>query len=501
MGDRRRQPVHFLICTEIWLGLLFSVSPAGVAFEPLEHLPISQPERPAADGDLQRLRIGDRLWLEGNEDTAREYYRTAKPTFADQDFQQNPTASTDVTSLSPAGSVYWRNAQAGMAQGLTGKTLVSLELLVAESPQFIPGRIAQIQYLQQTEATDAAMVALENALSDYGSSEALMTFAVEFYAETEQWLAASLAARQFALLNPEHSQQAEFTALADQYWERYQSHLRAELRGNTFANLITGAIGFALTGSLLGPITALESSALLLQGETAVGDRISQNIQEIAPMVEDERVLTYVKSVGDRLTPFIGQDRFNYEYHVIMDDNLNAFALPGGKIFIYSGALLQTRSEAELAGLLAHEISHAALSHGFQLVTQGNLTANIVGNLPFGRIATNLIVMNYSRDMERQADALGTKILAASPYAADGLYNLTLTLQNTDGDRPSPPTWLSTHPGADERLDNIKTQIIQHNYDPYKFEGINQHQDIQHIIRELMTAETQDNEATESEVD
>jgi hypothetical protein len=444
-----------------------------VALEPLDHLPIAQPERPVVDVDVQRLRIGDRLWEGGDQETAREYYQTAKPTFTDQAMRQTLEASSDAASLSPAGAVYWRNAQAGMEQGLTGKTAVSLDLLVTEAPYFIPGRIAQVQQLQAVEDIEGATDALGNALSGYGNSVELMTFAIEFYAETEQWLEASLAARQFALLNPEHPQQAEFTALADQYWERYQSYLRAELRGNAFANILTGAIGFAVTGSLLGPITALESSALLLQGEEAV---------------------------GDRLTPFIGQDRFNYEYHVILDDALNAFALPGGKVFIYTGALLETRSESELAGLLSHEISHAALSHGFQLVTQGNLTANIVGNLPFGRIATNLIVMNYSRDMERQADALGTRILAASPYAADGLYNLTMTLKNSDGDRPSPPPWLSTHPGIDERLENIKTQIIQQNYDPYKFEGISKHQEIQAIIRELMAAEAEkDQEAGEQE--
>lgn len=458
-------------------------------YEPLGHQPIPQAAQPLIDENLERLKIGDRLWEEGKRDEARQYYQQAKPPFAAQTDAVILDPISDPAALSPAATVYWRNAQTGLAQNLTNKALISLDLLAKEAPNFIPGRIAQIQQLQQSGEIEQASVAMENSISNYGNSEELMDFSLGFYEATEQWLEASLAARQFALLNPDHPRQAEFLAVADQHWERYQGELRAELRGNAIANLITGAVGFALTGSLLGPLTALESSALLLQGEEAVGDRISRRIQEVAPMVADETVLAYVKEIGDQLTPFLGQDRFNYEYYVILDDELNAFALPGGKLFIHAGAILESRSEAELAGIISHEIAHAALSHGFQLVTQGNLTANITSTLPFGRIAGSLLNLNYSRGMERQADALGTRILAASPYAADGLYNLTVTLKA--GDRPdAPPAWLSSHPGLDERLENIETQIVEYNYDRYTFEGVSRHQEIQKIVQQLMDAET-----------
>ncbi|AFY40526.1 peptidase M48 Ste24p [[Leptolyngbya] sp. PCC 7376] len=468
------------------------------AFEPLGHQSELQPERPAADLAKQQLRIGDRLWDEGEKIPAREYYQIAKPAFDNQITDAILEPTSDAETLSPAGRVYWRNTQEGLEQDLTNKTLISLNLLTEESPHFIPGRITQIEQLLLEEEVEAATESLGNALSGYGSSMELMTYAIEFYEQTEQWFAASLAARRFALLHPENEQHETFMTLADEYWEEYQSDLRAEIRGNTFANFITGAIGFALTGSLLGPITALESSVLILEGEEAVGSRISERIQEVAPMVEDETVLAYVREMGDRLTTYVGQDRFNYEFYVVLNEELNAFALPGGKIFIYAGAILEARSESELAGLISHEIAHAALSHGFQLVTEGNLTANITSTLPFGRIAGSLIVMNHSRDMERQADALGTQILASSPYAADGLYNLTVTLNN-DPDRVAQPTWLSTHPGIDERVDNIQTQIVSQNYDRYTFEGINRHEEIQDIVRQLMAEEKEREAAEEAE--
>ncbi|MGB2925056.1 MAG: M48 family metallopeptidase [Limnothrix sp.] len=469
----------------LWLSLGFS--PIIRANEPLEHQSVLQPERPAADADLQRLKIGDRLLEAGDIMGAKDYYQQAKPPFTEAIAQELLAPITDPAELSPAGAVYWRNAQSGLEQDLAAKSLISLNLLTAEAPNFIPGRIAQLEQLQATEEIESATESLAIALANYGQSAELMTYAIEFYTETEQWLEASLAARQFALLNPDHPQQAEFVTVADETWEQYQSKLRARLRGNTIANLLTGTLGFVLTGSLIGPITALESTALLLQGEEAVGDRISRNIQDVAPMVEDEAVLDYIQTIGDRLTEFVGQDRFNYEYYVILDEDLNAFALPGGKIFINSGAILESRSESELAGLLGHEIAHAALSHGFQLVTQGNLTANIASNVPLGRIAGSLVVSKHSRNMERQADALGTRILAASPYAADGLYNLTVTLkENNPG---NPPVWFSSHPGLDERIENIETQIVQRNYNRYTFEGVSRHQEIQAIVRELMAAE------------
>ncbi|NEO51359.1 MAG: M48 family metalloprotease, partial [Moorea sp. SIO4A3] len=185
------------------------------------------------------------------------------------------------------------------------------------------------------------------------------------------------------------------------------------------------------------------------------------------------------------LTKVTGRDEFNYEFYVVMDDQLNAFALPGGKIFINAGAILKTKSEAELAGLLAHELSHAVLSHGFQLVTQGNLTANIAQFIPYGGTAANLIVLNYSRNMERQADDLGTKILAASGYAADGLRNLMITLHDQGGPKPLFP-WLSTHPETKERINNLEATIDNNGYNRYTYEGVEKHLEIQKRVAQLL---------------
>ena len=182
-----------------------------------------------------------------------------------------------------------------------------------------------------------------------------------------------------------------------------------------------------------------------------------------------------------------------------MDDNLNAFALPGGKIFVNIGAIMETESEAELAGLLAHEIAHAVLSHGFQLVTEGNLTANLFGNIPYvGGIATNLIVLNYSRTMEEEADIFGTRMLAASGYAADGVRNLMAILASDE--RPSPPAWLSTHPDTNERVNYLETFIIENGFNRYAYEGITRHQYIQEKVNQRWEEYLESDEYKEREL-
>lgn len=449
---------------------------------------LSSDPAPNQDDLTRRFIEADTLYRNGDTQEAIAIYRELKPPFASE-AQALPTIAPpiyEVAELSPAGSVYWRIAQEGMAQQLTSKTLVSLGMLVEKEPQFIPGHIAYGQQLQGDNQPEAALAHLSRIVGLYDQEPELLKYAIAVHGEQKQWLEGSLLARQFTVISPDHPQVEEFQALADDYLNRYQSHLRSQIQGNAFANILTGVVGYALGGGALGPLSAIDSLRLLIQGEESVGANIAGQVARAAPLVDDPEVLAYVNRIADRLVPLAGRD-LNYDFQVILDDDLNAFALPGGKIFINAGAILDSHSEAELAGLLAHEISHAVLSHGFQLVTQGNLTANLLQYVPFGGTAGGLIVMDYSRDMERQADIVGTRILAASGYAADGLRNLTVTIEGIQGgDRP--PEWLSTHPHPGNRVAYLEQLILQNNYNRYGYEGLEEHQRIQNRLREIIDA-------------
>ncbi|MDR9403355.1 MAG: M48 family metallopeptidase [Halothece sp. Uz-M2-17] len=449
---------------------------------------------------LATLMEADQHYQAGKKEEAIALYQKAKPDFSSQTSNSTRKPYTDLADLPPDGKVYWGYGEAEFNPKLQSKTLAPLELLVEKHPSFIPGHLRYAEALVYFDQTEAAIEHLESAVSRYPRELTLVEAILPLYEENEQWLNASLTARQFALLNTEHSQAEYYSTLADQHLETYERKLRISLRENAFASIVTGALGFALTGSLAGPLSAIETTALLLQGESVVGNRISNRLEDNLPLLEDEEVQAYVTNIGQTVTQYAGRDSFDYEFHIIMDENLNAFALPGGKVFINAGAILKTKSEAELAGLIAHEISHAVLSHGFQLVTEGNVLANVSQFIPYGGTAANLIVLNYSRVMERQADALGTRLLASSKYAADGVYNLMVTLEEENQARSRPPVWLSTHPNTEERVKNLEAEILENGYDRYRYEGISRHLQMQEKTARLL-AEYQAQEGDEDSED
>lgn len=481
-------------------------TPVEVETPPLE----SPPEAPTEEGEIdpvspeeesdetaesepderfQAFLEADRLYREGQFSEAQQLYRQYKQPFSQEAIallENRPEPIVELEELSPSGRVYWRESQTGLEQKLATRTLVPLQLLVEQHPEFIPGHLKLAEVLVSYDRHQDALEVLEQANQLYPNQVDLLKAKIAAQAKAEKWLDASLAARQFALLNPEHPDSEEFSQIADSHLKEFQSSLRGKLRGNAIANALTGIVGYALTGNIFGPLSAVETTVLLLRGESAVGDSITNQLQRELTLVEDEEVLAYVKEIGDKLIQNTGRN-FDYEFHIILDDELNAFALPGGKIFIHAGAILKTNSEAELAGLLAHELAHAALSHGFQLATSGGLIGNIAQYLPYGGIASNLLVFSYSRDMERQADELGTRILATSGYAADGMHNLMLALERED--KSSPPAWLSTHPDTSERVRNLEKQIIRSGFNRYAYEGVERHAEIQERLKPLVEEE------------
>ncbi|VEP15347.1 Peptidase family M48 [Hyella patelloides LEGE 07179] len=438
----------------------------------------------------QKFAEADSLYLAGEKVAAAKIYQELKEPWDREHILNNQSKPIyKPEELSPGGKVYWRTYQQGKKQQLESKIFTPLELLVKKDPEFIPGHIAYTEELMAIEKEAKAYGVMERAIGLYPNEVQLLRAKIDTDVQGERWLEASISARQFALFNPDIPEAEEFTLLADRYLEKYQDEIEEELTWNAIGNAITGAAGFALTGNLFGPISAIDTTIMLLQGESNLGDRFAKRARKQLPMVEDEEVLNYVQKIGNKIASVAGRDDFEYEFFVIMDDSLNAFALPGGKVFVNAGAIMKTDSEAELAGLLAHEVAHSVLSHGFQLVTRGNLTSNVTQYIPYvGSTAGSLIVMNYSRDMERQADVFGTRILVAADYAADGVRNLMAKLGESNAENEEyqePPAWLSTHPNTDKRVSYIEELVISNNLNRYAYEGVIEHQKIKQKTQQL----------------
>jgi predicted Zn-dependent protease len=446
--------------------------------------PVPSPEELARQ---KKLIEADKLYLEGKIAEAEKLYREVKEPFANTtEKKELKEAILDPEQLSPAGRVYWREAQAGIANKLQSRILIPLQLLTQQIPEFIPGHITYAQYLRQYGRKKEALQVLEQAATVYPNQPDLVKARVEELAFAEKWMEASIAARQFAMLNSTSPQAAEFTKLAEVNLERFKGNMRDEVRGNTIANIITGAIGYAVTGSLLGPFTALDSTIMLLRGEGAIGESVAIEAKKQLEVVEDETITGYINEIGQKLVKIAGREEFKYDFFVIPFEDLNAFALPGGKIFLNAGAIAKTNSEAEIAGLIGHELSHVVLSHGFQIVSQGNLVGNLTQYLPFGGTIGQLFSLSYSRDMERQADILGTRLLTAGGYAADGLRNLMKTLEKEQKQKFAPPSWLASHPGGSERVSYLENLISESRYNRYAYEGVARHNEIKAKVKQLL---------------
>ncbi|MDX2099005.1 MAG: M48 family metalloprotease [Leptolyngbyaceae cyanobacterium bins.59] len=507
--NRRLLPAGLAALT---CGLILVLQPAQILSQTTPPPPVISPEAKPTPGtetptpvpDLktpglspeeakrqQKLMEADRLYLSGQIAAATALYREAKPAFRNSEVPpaKIPEPFSDPALLPPAGKVYWREAEAGRAAKLETRTLVPLRLLVQQYPQFIPGVVQLAQVLKEYKQNNEALTVLERAASLYPNQADLIRARVTALGEAEKWMEASIAARQFAVLYPSDPAAPEFQRLADENLQRFKSATQERLTGNTIANFITGALGFALTGSLYGPFSAVQTTILMLQGETGVGEQVAREAKQQLKMVEDPAVVGYVNEVGQKITTVAGRNDFKYEFHVVLDDRLNAFALPGGKIFVNAGAIKNTNSEAELAGLLAHEVSHAVLSHGFQLVTEGTLLDNVTQFIPLGGVISQLFVLDYSREMERQADLLGTRILVAKGYAADGLRNLMIALKKEE--KSYPFSWLTTHPVTDERIAYLEALIESNGYNRYAYEGVEKHNQAKTQVIALLNADKQ----------
>ncbi len=182
-------------------------------------------------------------------------------------------------------------------------------------------------------------------------------------------------------------------------------------------------------------------------------------------------VNAYVQGVGKRMAARSERPSLPWEFRVIQDPALNAFALPGGQIFITTGALKAMKNEAELAGVLGHEVAHVAHKHGIEklkqaMVAQGVAIATL-GSSPqiaqqAGSIALQLVLNGQGRSAELQADRYGTIYGAGESYSPPALGDFLKTIHASSG---ATPTWLgalSTHPPLEERLETIR-QTIEEN--------------------------------------
>jgi predicted Zn-dependent protease len=426
-----------------------------------------QPRAMSLTGDLADLAEADRLYLQGQISAAETIYRRVKPTFL---IGANPILldeRIDETQLSPEARTIWEETQSEIDRDRESRVERLWPKLVEAAPGFIDGQLIIAEYLIDGNEEELVLTQLEELAIRFPGDAEIARLHVKALRKDRQRLEASIAARQFAIANPDHPDAAEFTLLADDYMGDFRRVLRERI---ALQGLGSVAIGVLTGRTSTAVFDGLQLVQLMSMGESGIGDFVSNQVKQQSRIITDPEAVTYINNLGQKVAQRMGRDEFEYEFYIIEDDSLNAFALPGGKVFIHTGALAAAKTEAELVGLLGHEVSHAVLSHGFKRIVRGQLIASLAREIPLGSILYNLVGLDYSREHERQSDIIGTRVLANAGYAADGLRNFMATLGAANPQRV--PQYLSTHPAPDSRVQYLEELVVRNGYNRYSFEGV-----------------------------
>jgi Zn-dependent protease with chaperone function len=206
------------------------------------------------------------------------------------------------------------------------------------------------------------------------------------------------------------------------------------------------------------------------QQDVELGQTVARDAEKKLPMLNNQRVDAYLNRLGKRLAEAAPGERFPYQFKAVNDASINAFALPGGFLYINRGTIEAADNEAQLAGVVAHEIAHVALRHGTNQASNAQLAQTplailgaILGNRSTGAALAQIggeflassVLLKYSRDAERQADLMGTQILYDCNYDPNAMAIFFEKLDT--GGRGT--DFFSSHPNPDNRMQNIKTEI------------------------------------------
>ena len=221
--------------------------------------------------------------------------------------------------------------------------------------------------------------------------------------------------------------------------------------------------------------TKIKSGFNLFSAEqdVEVGQQSAAEAEQQLPILNDSQINSYINQIGQRLAAQAGGPQFQYRFRVVNQADINAFALPGGFIYINRGVLDNARNEGEVAGVIAHEISHVALRHGTHQASKAYLAQagiSILGGLLGGKVGQgtaqvinavggfglNALFLKYSRDAETEADVRGSQILTAAGYTPVDMVNFFKTLEKVD---PSKKTnFLADHPAPPDRIARIEKE-------------------------------------------
>jgi predicted Zn-dependent protease len=246
------------------------------------------------------------------------------------------------------------------------------------------------------------------------------------------------------------------------------------VRGAVVSALVLG-VALPMAGCTTNPVTGEPQLSLVSEPqEIEMGKQAAEQTRQSIGLVKNDGLQNYVRQVGTKLAADSERPELPWSFQVVDDPTPNAFALPGGFIFVTRGLMTYMNSEAELAAVLGHEIGHVTARHSVQQISRAQIAQLGLGVgmifVPelqqFGNLlgsGLQLLFLKYGRDAERQADELGFRYALQEKYDVREMDDVFMSLQRIGNqEKRSPlPTWAATHPDEGERIETAQKRIAE----------------------------------------
>lgn len=238
----------------------------------------------------------------------------------------------------------------------------------------------------------------------------------------------------------------------------------------------TGRARRAAGALLIGGTVAASgcAPAISTQQEVQLGRQYAAEINRQLPIVQNSQIHGYINQLGEGIARRVDPRGLDYTFYVVNAKGVNAFAVPGGYIYVNRGLIERAANESELAGVLAHEIAHVVERHSVEQLQKAQ-NANLMASVLYGvllqrppsgveqvglQVGGSAIFAGYSRDAERESDVEGVKYLVATGIDPRGMPSFFRKLMEERQRSPSTvEQWFSTHPLTEERIQLVEQQI------------------------------------------
>jgi predicted Zn-dependent protease len=236
---------------------------------------------------------------------------------------------------------------------------------------------------------------------------------------------------------------------------------------------------FALA-CMLSVSLATACGTLSVADEKKLGHQVQRQVRDQFTFMRDRVVVNYIRDLGDELVGSARPSPFDFRFFVIEDPTINAFAVPGGAIYIDTGLILAAKDTSELVSVIAHEMGHVTARHVAENYNRSQTTGMVaqIASVAIailtgsqlgaqgGQIATGLAaeayLATYTRDAEREADDLAIETMVRGGWNPEGMIGMFETLMQDSGGGMKVPQLLSSHPATQERINNVRAEIASY---------------------------------------